>query len=57
MCFQDTGTWEGYLVASGAASTTLGTSTLAQDLLRRRYLGISGSNKVVGALEIQQVSL
>ena len=46
--------WEGYLIAS-QASTSLGTSTSAQDLLRKRYLGISGSNKLVGALEVQQV--
>lgn len=52
---QSANSWSGYLLAS-AGSTTLGTSTLAQDLLRKRYLGISGSNKVVGALEMQQVS-
>ena len=47
--------WEGYLIAS-QASTSLGSSTSAQDLLRKRYLGISGSNKLVGALEVQQVA-
>lgn len=48
--------WDGYLIAS-QSSSTLGASTSAQDLLRKRYLGISGSNKLVGALEIQQVPL
>lgn len=49
-----TKTWEGYLIAS-QGSSNLGTSTAAQDLLRKRYVGISGSNKLIGALEIQQV--
>ena len=49
-------TWEGYLVAAAAGSTVQGAGTLAQQLLRKRYVGITGSNKVVGALEVQQVS-
>lgn len=53
---QSANSWSGYLLASAADASTLGTGTLAQDLLRKRYLGISGSNKVVGALEMQQVS-
>ena len=53
---QSANSWSGYLLASVGDQPTLGTSTLAQDLLRKRYLGISGSNKVVGALEMQQVS-
>ena len=53
---QDASTWQGYLVAAAASKQTLGSSSVAQDLLRKRYLGISGSNKVVGALEIQQVN-
>ena len=52
---QGSGTWEGYLVAAAASKQTLGSSSVAQDLLRKRYLGISGSNKVVGAMEVQQV--
>ncbi|KAL0034115.1 hypothetical protein WJX79_009686 [Trebouxia sp. C0005] len=48
-------TWEGYLVAAAASSTTEGAGTLAQQLLRKRYVGITGSNKVVGALEVQQI--
>ena len=56
-CMQESGTWEGYLVAAAASKQTLGSGSVAQDLLRKRYLGISGSNKVVGALEIQQASL
>lgn len=52
---QGDGTWEGYLVAAAASQKVLGASTVAQDMLRKRYMGISGSNKVVGALEIQQV--
>lgn len=48
-------TWEGYLVAANAGNTVQGAGTLAQQLLRRRYLGITGSSKVVGALELQQV--
>ena len=54
---QINGTWEGYLIAAAADKQTLGSSTAAQDLLRKRYVGISGSNKVLGALEIQQVDL
>ena len=46
--------WDGYLITN--SSTTLGTSTPAEDLLRKRYLGITGSNKLIGALEIQQVT-
>ena len=53
---QGEGTWEGYLVAAAASQKVLGPSTVAQDLLRKRYMGISGSNRVVGALDIQQVS-
>ena len=49
-------TWEGYLVAATAGATVENVGTLAQQLLRKRYVGISGSNKVVGALEVQQVS-
>ena len=49
-------TWEGYLVAAASGATTQGAGTLAQQLLRKRYVGIAGSNKVVGALEVQQVS-
>ena len=49
------GSWAGYLVAAAASKQAFGSSTVAQDLLRKRYVGISGSNKVVGALEIQQV--
>jgi len=44
-------------VAAAAGSTVQGAGTLAQQLLRKRYMGITGSNKVVGALEVQQVSL
>ena len=51
-----TKTWEGYLITN-QGSSSLGTSTAAQDLLRKRYVGISGSNKLIGALEIQQVGL
>lgn len=51
-----TRSWEGYIIADGGPST-LGASTSTQDGLRKRYVGISGSNKLVGALEIQQVSL
>lgn len=43
-------------MAAAASSTTEGAGTLAQQLLRKRYVGITGSNKVVGALEVQQVS-
>lgn len=50
-----TKTWEGYLIAHGGSSS-LGASTSAQDLLRRRYVGIAGSNKLLGALEMQQVT-
>jgi len=49
-------TWEGYLVAAAAGSTVQGAGSLARQLLRKRYVGITGSNKVVGALEVQQVS-
>lgn len=49
-------TWEGYLIAS-QVSSTLGASTPAQDLLRKRYVGIAGSNKLIGALEMQQVGV
>ena len=49
------GTWQGYLVEAFADKQTLGSGTVAQNLLRKRYVGITGSNKVVGALEIQQV--
>ena len=52
---QVAGTWQGYLIAAAADKQTLGFSTVAQDLQRKRYVGISGSNKVVGALEVQQV--
>lgn len=38
-------------------SSTQGTGTVAQQLLRRRYVGIQGSNKVIGALEVQQVGV
>ena len=51
---QATDTWEGYLVAE-KGQTDQGIGTLAQQLLRKRCVGISGSNKVVGALEVQQV--
>ena len=51
---QATNTWEGYLLAA-TGQTDQGTGTLAQQLLRKRYVGIAGSNKVVGALEVQQV--
>ena len=44
-------------MAAAAGSTVQGAGTLAQQLLRKRYVGITGSNKVVGALEVQQVSL
>ena len=54
--FLQTRTWDGYLIAN-QASSTLGSSTSAQDLLRKRYLGIAGSNKLIGALEIQQVTV
>ena len=54
-CNLQSSSWEGYLIANQASSGQ-GTSTSAQDLLRKRYLGISGSNKVVGALEMQQVN-
>ena len=54
MWLQDT--WEGYLVSAAAGATTEDVGTLAQQLLRKRYVGIAGSNKVVGALEVQQVS-
>ena len=47
--------WEGYLLSADAESNTQGTGTKAQQLLRKRYVGIQGSNKVIGALEIQQV--
>ena len=53
---QASDTWEGYLVAAAAGTTTQGSGTLAQQLLRKRYAGIKGSNKIVGALEVQQVS-
>ena len=43
-------------MAAAAGSTVQGAGTLAQQLLRKRYVGITGSNKVVGALEVQQVS-
>ena len=43
-------------MAANAGSAVQGAGTLAQQLLRRRYLGIKGSNKVVGGLELQQVS-
>ena len=43
-------------MAAASGATTQGTGTLAQQLLRKRYVGIAGSNKVVGALEVQQVS-
>ena len=49
-------TWEGYLVAAASGATTQGAGSLAQQLLRKRYVGIAGSNKVVGALEVQQVT-
>ena len=49
-------TWEGYLVAAAAGASVENVGTLAQQLLRKRYVGIAGSNKVVGALEVQQVS-
>lgn len=52
---QESNSWEGYLIDS-QSSTTYGVSTVAQDLMRKRYLGISGSNKLVGAMEVQQVS-
>ena len=43
-------------MAAASGATTQGVGTLAQQLLRKRYMGIAGSNKVVGALEVQQVS-
>lgn len=46
-------TWEGYILSGD--SSTQGASTVAQQLLRKRYLGIQGSNKIIGALEVQQV--
>lgn len=52
---QAAGSWQGYLVAAADKKQAFGSSTVAQDLLRKRYVGISGSNKIVGALEIQQV--
>lgn len=48
-------TWQGYLLSAEADSSTQGLGTKAQQLLRKRYVGIHGSNKVIGALEIQQV--
>ena len=48
--------WEGYLIAADAYSSVQGTGTPAQQLLRKRYVGIQGSNKVIGALEVQQVT-
>ena len=55
-CMQAAKTWEGYLVSADVDSSTQGTGTPAQQLLRKRYVGIQGSNKVIGAMEIQQVS-
>ena len=55
-CFmQAPKSWEGYLLSADAESSTQGTGTKAQQLLRKRYVGIQGSNKVIGALEVQQV--
>lgn len=47
--------WEGYLISTNVDSSAQGTGTTAQQLLRKRYVGIQGSNKVIGALEVQQV--
>ena len=47
--------WEGYLISAHVDSSAQGTGTTAQQLLRKRYVGIQGSNKVIGALEVQQV--
>jgi len=44
-------------VSANLDSSTQGTGTVAQQLLRRRYVGIQGSNKVIGALEVQQVGI
>jgi len=44
-------------VSANVDSSPQGTGTVAQQLLRRRYVGIQGSNKVIGALEVQQVGV
>ena len=49
--------WEGYLISADIDSSAQATGTPAQQLLRKRYVGIQGSNKVIGALEVQQVTL
>ncbi len=44
-------------MSANVDSSPQGSGTVAQQLLRRRYVGIQGSNKVIGALEVQQVSV